>query len=55
MNFNPIILKQITVLIEIAHIFEDASGNIWFGGRDQLIKYSPSYYTTDDYDLFSLI
>ena len=31
------------------------SGNIWFGGRDQLIKFSPSYYTTEDFNLFSLI
>ncbi|MCJ7802558.1 MAG: SpoIIE family protein phosphatase [Candidatus Marinimicrobia bacterium] len=54
-EFQPYNLKTNYSPIEIAHIFEDASGNIWFGGRDQLIKYSPSYYTTDDYDLFSLI
>ena len=31
------------------------SGNIWFGGKNKLFKYSPSYYNTDDYDVFSLI
>ncbi len=40
---------------EIQIIYEDATGNIWLGGRNQLIKYSPSFYTIDNYDLFSLI
>ncbi|MEJ2103160.1 MAG: two-component regulator propeller domain-containing protein [Ignavibacteriaceae bacterium] len=45
-NFNP---------TEIQLIYEDMSGNIWLGGRNQLIKFSPSYYTTEDFNLFSLI
>lgn len=40
---------------EIQVIYEDNSGNIWLGGRNQLIKYSPSFYTLDDYDLSGLI
>jgi serine phosphatase RsbU (regulator of sigma subunit)/ligand-binding sensor domain-containing protein len=53
--FQPYYLKTNYSPTEIDQLYEDISGNIWFGGRDQLIKYSPSYYTTDDYDLFSLI
>ncbi len=45
-NFNP---------NEIQIIYEDVSGNIWLGGRNQLIKYSPSHDTTEDFNLFSLI
>ncbi len=45
-NFNP---------NEIQIIYEDVSGNIWLGGRNQLIKYSPSNHTTEDFNLFSLI
>ncbi|HEX9251878.1 MAG TPA: SpoIIE family protein phosphatase, partial [Ignavibacteriaceae bacterium] len=40
---------------ELQVIYEDVSGNIWFGGRNQLIRYSTSFYTIDNYDLFSLI
>ena len=45
-NFNP---------NEIQIIYEDASGNIWLGGRNQLIKFSPPSHTTEYFDLFSLI
>ncbi|MCG6912644.1 hypothetical protein LJE86_01880 [bacterium BMS3Abin03] len=45
-NFNP---------NEIQIIYEDASGNIWLGGRNQLIKYSPPSHTTEDFNLFRLI
>ena len=45
-NFNP---------NEIQIIYEDVSGNIWLGGRNQLIRYSPSHRTTEDFDLFRLI
>ncbi len=53
--FQPYYLKTNFSPNEIQVIYEDASGNIWFGGRNQLIKYSPSFYTIDNYDLFSLI
>ncbi len=45
-NFNP---------NEIQVLYEDAAGNIWLGGRNQLVKYSPSHHTTEDFDLFRLI
>ncbi len=53
--FQPYYLKANFSPNEIQVIYEDISGNIWLGGRNQLIKYSPSFYTIDDYDLFSLI
>jgi len=53
--FQPYYLKSDFSPVEIQIIYEDLSGNIWLGGRDQLIKFSPSYYTTEDYNLFSLI
>jgi serine phosphatase RsbU (regulator of sigma subunit)/ligand-binding sensor domain-containing protein len=53
--FQPYYLKANFSPNEIQVIYEDLSGNIWLGGRDQLIKFSPSYYTTEDYNLFSLI
>lgn len=52
--FQPYYLKTNFSPNEIQTIYEDASGNIWFGGNSKLIKYSPSYYTTEDYDVFSL-
>jgi len=52
--FQPYYLKANYSPNEIQTIFEDASGNIWFGGNSKFIKYSPSYYTTEDYDVFSL-
>jgi len=52
--FQPYYLKANFSPIEIQNIYEDNSGNIWFGGKDQLIKYSPSFYTTDNFDVFSL-
>ncbi|MEJ2104961.1 MAG: two-component regulator propeller domain-containing protein, partial [Ignavibacteriaceae bacterium] len=45
-NYNP---------LEIQVIYEDGSDNIWFGGRNQLVKFSPSNHTTEDFDLFRLI
>ena len=53
--FQPYYLKANFSPIEISVIYEDESVNIWFGGSDQLIKYSPSDHTTEDYDIFSLI
>ncbi len=53
--FQPYYLKANFSPNELQVIYEDVSGNIWFGGRNQLIKYSPSFYTIDNYDLFSLI
>ncbi len=50
--FSHITSKQISAQIEIQAIYEDVSGNIWFGGNFTLIKYSPNYYTTEDYDVF---
>ncbi|MCB0745153.1 MAG: hypothetical protein KDC67_14690, partial [Ignavibacteriae bacterium] len=42
-NFSP---------VKIQVIYEDVSGNIWFGGNIILFKYSPKYYTTEEYDVF---
>jgi serine phosphatase RsbU (regulator of sigma subunit)/ligand-binding sensor domain-containing protein len=53
--FQPYYLKTNFSPNEIHAIYEDGSGNLWFGGRNKLIKYSPSYYNTEDYDVFSLI
>lgn len=47
--FQPYYLKTNFSPNEIETIYEDNYGNIWFGGRDKLIKYSPVYYTTEDY------
>jgi serine phosphatase RsbU (regulator of sigma subunit)/ligand-binding sensor domain-containing protein len=53
--FQPYYIKANFSPTEIQLIYEDMSGNIWLGGRDQLIKFSPSYYTSEDYNLFRLI
>jgi ligand-binding sensor domain-containing protein len=50
--FQPFYLKPNFSPIQISAICEDVSGNIWFGGNAALIKYSPVYYTTDEYDVF---
>ena len=50
--FQPYYLKANFSPIQIRVIYEDVSGNIWFGGNVTLIKYSPNYYTTEDYDVF---
>ncbi|MBK7380175.1 MAG: SpoIIE family protein phosphatase [Ignavibacteriales bacterium] len=52
--FQPYYIKTNFSLNEINLIYEDVSGNIWFGGRNKLIRYSPQYYSTEDYDVFSL-
>jgi serine phosphatase RsbU (regulator of sigma subunit)/ligand-binding sensor domain-containing protein len=56
--FQPYYLKTNYSLNQIQIILEDKSGNIWFGGLiggiSRLIKYSPSYYTTEDFDASSL-
>ena len=52
--FQPYYLKADFSPIEMQVIYEDISGNIWFGGKNKLIKFSPSYYTTEDYDPFAL-
>jgi serine phosphatase RsbU (regulator of sigma subunit)/ligand-binding sensor domain-containing protein len=50
--FLPYYLKADFSPIQIEAIYEDLSGNIWFGGNLTLLKYSPNYYTTEDYDVF---
>ncbi len=50
--FQPYYLKADFSPIQIQTIYEDVSGNIWFGGNVKLIKYSPNYYTTEEYDVF---
>ena len=50
--FQPYYLKTNFSPNEIQVIYEDVSGNIWFGGNVKLIKYSPAYYITEDYDVF---
>ncbi len=51
--FQPYYIKANYSPNEIARIYEDKSGNIWFGGNSKLIKYSPTYYTTEEFDIFS--
>ena len=53
--FQPYYLKPNFSPNEIQIIFQDASSNIWFGGRSKLIKYMPSDSITINYDIFSLI
>ncbi len=53
--FQPYYLKPNFSPDEIQIIFQDASANIWYGGRSKLIKYSPSDTTKISYDIFSLI
>jgi signal transduction histidine kinase/ligand-binding sensor domain-containing protein len=50
--FQPFYLKTNFSPIQISKIYEDLSGNIWFGGNATLIKYSPNYNTIEDYDVF---
>ena len=50
--FQPFYIKADFSPKQIQEINEDVSGNIWFGGNITLIKYSPKYYTTEDYDVF---
>jgi len=52
--FQPYYLKANFSPIEMQVIYEDISGNIWFGGKNKLMKFSPSYYTTEDYNPFAL-
>jgi signal transduction histidine kinase/ligand-binding sensor domain-containing protein len=54
-SFKPYNLKADFSPLEIQIIYEDEAGNIWFGGRDQLIKFSTSSFKIDYYDPFSLI
>ncbi len=53
-QFQPYYLKSNYSPDFITSINEDASGNIWFGGKHKLIRYSPSYYSIENYDIFSL-
>ena len=50
--FQPYYLKANFSPNEINIIFEDASGDIWFGSNAKVIKYSPEYYTTEEYGVF---
>ena len=48
--FQPYYLKtNYSPIQKCQAIFEDVSGNIWFGGMSKLIKYSPSYYTAEEF------
>ena len=51
--FQPYFLKTNYSPIGVSAIFEDVSGNIWFGRYNALIKYSPVYYTVEDFKLFN--
>ncbi len=51
-SFQPYFLKENYSPIGIQVIYEDTSGNVWLGGNITLIKYSPNYHTTEDYDVF---
>ena len=50
--FEPYYLKAIYSPNQVQVIYEDVSGNIWFGGIGKLIKYSPSHYTSENFDVF---
>ena len=50
--FQPYYLKTNYSPIGVSTIFEDVSGNIWFGRYNTLIKYSPVYYSMEDFKLF---
>jgi len=54
-SFQTYFLKANYSPDNINIIFEDNSGNIWFGGHDQVIRYTPLYYTTENFNLFSHI
>lgn len=51
--FQPYYLKTNYSPTQAQVIWEDASGNIWFGGIGKLIKYSPSHYTSENFDVFA--
>ncbi len=53
--FQPYYIKANFSPIEMQVIYEDASGNIWFGGNAKVIKFSPNYYATEEYDVFGAI
>ncbi|MEI8049183.1 MAG: two-component regulator propeller domain-containing protein [Bacteroidota bacterium] len=40
--------------LSVISIYEDKSGNVWFGGRGKLEKYSPSKHTIEEYDMAAL-
>ena len=50
--FQPYFLKTNYSPIGVSAIFEDVSGNIWFGRYNILIKYSPVYYSMEELKLF---
>ena len=50
--FQPFYLKTNFSPVQISKIYQDLAGNIWFGGNATLIKYSPSYNTIENYDIF---
>ncbi len=54
-SFQPYYLNGNFSPVEIQLIYEDLTGNFWFGGRNQLIIFSPSDHAAEDLDLFSLI
>ena len=52
--FQPYYLKTDYSPTEIQIIYEDVSGNIWFGGKNKLMKFTPSSFTVEDYNPFAL-
>ena len=52
--FQPYYLKANYSPNQIQVILEDAFGNIWFGGISKLIKYAPSNYSAEVFDVSSL-
>ena len=52
--FLPYYLKTNYSPVGVSTIFEDISGNIWFGRYNTLIKYSPVYYSMEDFKLFDV-
>ncbi len=52
--FTPYHLKTNYSPNGVVKIYEDKTGNIWFGGLKKLIKYAPSYYTTENYNISEL-
>ncbi len=53
-TFQPFYLKGNFSPASIIVIYEDLSGNIWFGGLSKLIKYSPSLNSIEDYTIAGL-
>jgi signal transduction histidine kinase/ligand-binding sensor domain-containing protein len=53
-SFQPFYLNGNYSPASIIVMYEDLSGNIWFGGLSKLIKYSPSLASIKDYNIAGL-